>query len=344
MAARRSVPAFELVMRISEGMRGLALKPCPRRIPGPGEVEVAVKAVGLNFREVIKAVGALPDEAFRNGEADPIMTFDGDCAGIVTAVGPGVERLLPGDEVMGLGPRVFGSHAIVAADLLVAKPSQLGWAEAATLPVVATTALYALIDKGQVAPGMTVLIHAAAGGVGMAAVQICTRRGARVLATASSPEKHAALARLGVEAVFNSRSLDFADAVLAHTGGRGVDVILNSLSGEFLRRSLDVLAIGGCLLELGKTDIYDGGALPLAPFRNNLSFHAIDLERRPAAFLQDLLQRMVGELAASRLGPLTCHRFPIEAAGEAFRLMRRAKHIGKVVLEVAEDVPLEAVA
>ena len=344
MAPARAGEAFELVMPLSEGMTGLALRGRQRTAPGPSEVEVAVKAVGLNFREVIKAVGALPGEAFSNGRAsaEGVVTFDGDCAGTVVSVGPSVETLRPGDEVMGLGARVFGSHAIVPADLLIAKPANLSWVEAATLPVVATTALHALLDKGRIEPGMTILIHAATGGVGSSAVQICLSRRLLVLATASSAEKHAALRTQGVEAVFSSRSLAFVDEVLAHTEGRGVDLILNSLSGAFMRRNLDILALGGCMLELGKADIYGDGALPLLPFRNNLSFHAIDLERRPAEFLQDLLRRMIDEMDSGRLVPLRHQVFPIEAAREAFQLMRRAKHIGKVVLSVGETIQVEA--
>ena len=249
----------------------LGLLPDVRRTPGPGEVEIEVAAAGLNFIEVLYALGMLPESP---GGA---VRFGLECAGRIAAVGKGVTKFRPGDEVFGYAPRAFSRFTTTAASSIALKPERLGAAQAAAIPAAYTTAYYSLITRARLARGERVLIHAASGGVGLAAVNIATWRGAEILATAGTPEKRQYLRDLGIRHVFDSRSLDFAPQVRDATEGRGVDVVLNSLGGEFIPASLSVLARYGRFLELGKRDILGNSALALAPFAKHLSFTAIDV-------------------------------------------------------------------
>ncbi len=184
------------------------------------------------------------------------------------------------------------------------------------------------------------LIHSASGGVGLAAVQCARRVGAEIFATAGTAEKRAFLTSLGIEHVMDSRSLAFADEVLDCTEGRGVDVVLNSLAGEALVRSVATLADYGRFLEIGKRDVYGNSRLGLRPFRKNLSFHAIDLDhtiRDRPALLGSLLQQLVREANEGRLTPLPHRVYPIADAVAAFRFMQQSKHIGKIVLSMREQ-------
>lgn len=309
----------------------LVLQSTVRQSPGRGEVEIRVCAVGLNFREVLKALGIYPDLP------EGSINFSGDCAGRIVAIGSGVEGLAIGDEVLGIAPICFSSFAIVPAHLLVPKPAHLSFEEAATIPSVFLTAYYALYSLGRLSQGERVLIHAAAGGVGLAAVQLCQMAGAEIFATVGSPEKREFLRSLGIKYVMHSRSLAFADEVMKTTEGKGVDVILNSLAGEFIPKSLSVLAKFGRFLEIGKQDIYQNSQLGLYPFRNNLSFFAIDLEQvwieRPD-FTLFLFWELMQYFRDGRLKPLPHQVFPISEVPAAFRYMRKSKHIGKIVVSV----------
>ena len=202
----------------------LVCRPSSRRTPGPGEVEIRVECTGLNFRDVLNALGTLPG-----------LTADlgSECAGTVAAVGTGVAGLAVGDQVLAITlAGAFRSYVTVPGALVVRRPEGLGPEDAATLPIAFLTAQYALVHLAGLRSGERVLIHAAAGGVGLAAVQIAQRAGAHVFATAGSPAEAQLLSDLGVSHIMDSRSLDFADEVLARTDGRGVDVVLNSLAGD----------------------------------------------------------------------------------------------------------------
>jgi len=309
----------------------LVLQSTVRQSPGRGEVEIQVCAVGLNFREVMKALGVYP------GLPEGPINFGGDCAGRIVALGSGVDGFMIGDEVLGMAPICFSSFAIVSAHLLVPKPPHLSFEEAVTIPSVFLTAYYALYSLTRLSQGECVLIHAAAGGVGLAAVQICQMAGAEIFATAGSPEKREFLRSLGIKYVMDSRSVAFADEVMKTTDGKGVDVILNSLAGEFIPKSLSVLAKLGRFLEIGKQDIYQNSQLGLYPFRNNLSFFAIDLEQvsieRPD-FTLFLFQELMQYFRDGRLKPLPHQVFLISQVRTAFRYMRRSKHIGKIVVSL----------
>ncbi|MGD9832286.1 MAG: SDR family NAD(P)-dependent oxidoreductase [Piscinibacter sp.] len=307
----------------------LHLRSVERRAPGPGEVEIRVAAAGLNFRDVMNAVAMREDP-------EPL---GGECAGRVVAVGPGVSTLAPGDHVVALAEASFASFATASAALTRRLPEGIGFDEAVTLPFAFMTALHALFSLGGLSRGETVLIHAGTGGVGMAALQLARACGARVLATAGNAAKRERLLSLGAEAVFDSRSLDFADQVLAHTGG-GVDVLLNSLSGEFIGASVRCLAARGRFLEIGKRDIWSQQRF--AAERPDGRYHAIDLARmrhEDTAGTAGLFDEVMRRAATGEIRPLPLHAFALEQAAEAFRFMAMARHVGKVVLTRADAHP-----
>ncbi|EYF00133.1 Malonyl CoA-acyl carrier protein transacylase [Chondromyces apiculatus DSM 436] len=327
-AATGSEGGLRLDVRVPGLLDTLSLRPAPRPQPGPGQVEIRVHAAGLNFLDVLSAMGVRPDDP-----GGPVA-LGLECAGTVSAVGEGV-ALHVGDAVIAVARSSFGTHVLAHAPLVVPKPEGLSFEEAASLPIAFMTAQYALAHLGHLARGERVLIHAGAGGVGLAAIQIAQRLGAEVFATAGSPEKQEHLRALGVPHVLHSRSLQFAGEIVARTGGRGVDLVLNSLTGPAIAAGLEVLAPYGRFVEIGKRDIYEDTPVGLGPFRKNLSYFAVDLARmldeKPEACGR--LLREVTDLAArGDLRPLPYRAFPITAAADAFRHMAQARHIGKVVL------------
>ena len=239
------MPAFRVAMSAPGSIENLVLSCIDQPELQAGEVMIEVRAVGLNFRDVMAATGLLPPEA----EAQPAWQRLGfECAGIVSAVGEGVDRGWIGRRVVALMPGCLASHVAVAVDKIFPIPRRLSFASAAAIPVAFATAHYALVTLARLKAGERVLIHAAAGGVGLAAVSIAQALSADILATAGSQEKRSYLYRRGLEHVFDSRSLAFADDVRWKTGGRGVDVVLNSLPGAFLEKSVSALAAGGRFL------------------------------------------------------------------------------------------------
>jgi acyl transferase domain-containing protein/NADPH:quinone reductase-like Zn-dependent oxidoreductase len=301
----------------------MPLVPMARRAPGPGEVEIRVRAAGLNFRDIMNAVAL---------RADP-EPLGGECAGTVVALGEGVEGFAVGDAVVATGEACFASFMTTGAQHVSPLPRGIGYAEGATLPFALMTAWHALHMLGGIRAGMTVLIHAAAGGVGMAALQIAQRAGATVFATAGSDAKRALLRAHGAAHVLNSRTLDFEAEIARLTDGRGVDLVLNSLAGEFIPASVRSLSAQGSFLEIGKRDIWS-----LSQFRElrpQARYHAIDLNAQryqdPAA-AQALFADVMGAVQRGELKPLPLHAFPLARGGEAFRFMAQARHTGKVVL------------
>lgn len=328
----KDVP-YRLTISRPGDLDGLTARAVGRQAPGPGEVEIEVIAAGLNFSDVMKALGIYP------GLDDVRPPLGAECSGRITALGEGVEGLQIGDEVVAVAPSAFGSHVRTSVELVALKPPQCSFEEAATLPIAFLTASYALDHLAHLSAGERVLIHSATGGVGLAAVQLARRAGAEIFATAGTAEKRAYLRELGIAHVMDSRTLAFADEVMEQTGGCGVDVVLNSLAGEGLVRSLAILGDYGRFLEIGKRDVYGNSRLGLRPFRKNLSMHVIDLDRmireRPAV-LGSLLRQIMADVSAGRLKPLPLRVFPIGEAIAAFRHMQQSKHIGKVVLSMRE--------
>lgn len=302
----------------------LAWEPLQRRKPQAGEVEVEVLATGLNFRDVLIAMGQYPGDS---------QTFGYECAGDVISLGQGVHHLKLGQRVMVLGPGSFASHMTVPADHVIPVPESLSENEAASIPSAFLTAYYALCYLGRMGTGDRVLIHAAAGGVGLAAVQLAQRAGAEIFATAGSPRKREYLKSLGIQHVMDSRSLDFAAEIMRATAGKGVDIVLNSLAGDFIGKSFSVLAENGRFLEIGMTGIWD--AARAAQLKRNVCYHPINLG---ATFREDpqLIARLMAELMKDfekgRLKPMPLTVFPIDQIAGAFRHMAQAKHIGKIVV------------
>ena len=316
----------------------LTLQAVARRDLAPHEVEIEVVAAGLNFLDVVRGLGLVPGLLL---DEDPVQ-FGMECSGRISALGTAVTGLAVGDAVIAVvsEPACFSTHVYTPQHLVVQRPETLTFEAAAALPIVFVTAYYALHILGRMRQGERILIHAAAGGVGLAAVQLGQQVGAEIFATAGSPEKREFLKNLGVQHVMDSRSLDFAETIMTLTDGEGVDIVLNSLSGEALTKSLEVLAPFGRFLEIGKRDIYDNRALGLWPFQKNLSYSALDLVRifRDCPELsRELLQAMVTQLSTGKFVPLPTQVFPITAVQEAFRHMSQARHIGKVVVSLQES-------
>ncbi|WP_327072447.1 zinc-binding dehydrogenase [Kitasatospora purpeofusca] len=300
-----------------------------RTAPGPGQVEIEVAAAGLNFSDVLKAMGAYPGAA-------GTVPLGVECAGRVSAVGAGVERFRVGDRVMAVAPSALAAYTTTEEHLVAPRPSALDDEQAAAVPVAFLTAVYGLGHLARLRAGETVLVHSASGGVGLAALAVARRCGARVFATAGTPAKRSFLRELdGVELVTDSRSTDFATEVAAATGGRGVDVVLNSLTGEALRLGLGLLAPGGRFVELGKRDIHDDSPIGLGGLKANRALFAVDLDHtfhaRPE-LLAELFEEVVRGFEDGGFGPLPVTVHPFAAAREAFAVMAQARHTGKLVL------------
>ncbi|HET8814601.1 MAG TPA: type I polyketide synthase [Solirubrobacterales bacterium] len=288
-----------------------------------GQVRIAMRAAGLNFRDVLLALNNYAGKALMGGEG----------AGIVTEVGPGVEAVAIGERVMGGVSGAFGPIGVGDHQGLVPLPEEWSFAQGASVPLAFSTALYGLVDLAELKPGQRILIHAGAGGVGMAAVQLATHLGAEVFATASS-HKWGALEELGIDAehLASSRDLGFREKFLAATDGQGVDVVLNALAGDFVDASLDLLPGGGRFIEMGKADVRD--AETIASTHPGVDYRAFDLAEAGADRLSELLRETMELFDAEQihLEPITT--WDIRRAIQAFRHLRDGRNIGKVVLTI----------
>ncbi|OBH07866.1 polyketide synthase [Mycobacterium sp. E2699] len=293
---------------------------------GPGQVRVALSAIAANFRDVMIALGLYPDP-------DAVMGIEG--SGVVVEIASGVARFAVGDRVMGLFPDGTGTIATTDQRLLVKVPAGWSHTAAATASVVFATASYALVDLAGVKPGQRVLVHAAAGGVGMAAVQLARHLGLEVFATASRG-KWDTLRAMGFDDdhIADSRSLDFEDKFRAVTGGRGVDVVLDSLSGDFVDASLRLVAPGGMFLEMGKTDIREPGAV--ARDHVGVRYRAFDLFEAGPERIAALLDELAALFGDDVLQPLPVTRFDVRRAPAALRYLSQARHVGKVVMSMPD--------
>jgi acyl transferase domain-containing protein/NADPH:quinone reductase-like Zn-dependent oxidoreductase len=303
---------------------GLRIEPIERRAPGEGEVEIEVEATGLNFKDVLNLLGMYP------GDPGPL---GGECAGRIVAVGPGVTAFQIGDDVIAVQGGSFASHVVARAHLVAPRPEGVGPEEGASFAIAFMTAEFCLGHVARLKRGERVLVHAAAGGVGMAAVRLAQRAGAIVFATAGAAWKRELLRGMGVEHVLDSRSTSFADEILAQTGGAGVDVVLNSLSGDAIEASFRVLARAGRFVEMGKRDIKD--AAWVAALGRDIAYTVVDWGEtadKDPALVGGLLARLVEELRTGALVPLPRHTFPLSEAARAFRFMAQARHAGKIVI------------
>ncbi|WP_156623969.1 SDR family NAD(P)-dependent oxidoreductase, partial [Mycobacterium sp. 852002-40037_SCH5390672] len=293
-----------------------------------GHVRVGVCASGVNFRDVLVALGMYPD---------PGAVLGAEGAGVVVEVGPGVTGVAVGDQVMGLCSGV-GSQSVVDSRLIVPIPRGWSFAEAAGVPVVFLTAYYGLADLAAARAGESVLVHAAAGGVGMAAVQLARQWGLEVFATASSG-KWDTLRAMGFDDdhIADSRTLEFEQKFLSVTDGRGVDVVLNSLAGEFVDASLRLLAPGGRFIELGKTDIRDASVV--ADRYREVRYRAFDLMQASPQRLEQMLAEVMKLFDAQVLHQLPITTWDVRCAPHAYRFISQARHVGKVVLTAPDSMP-----
>ncbi|WP_420631800.1 SDR family NAD(P)-dependent oxidoreductase [Candidatus Leptofilum sp.] len=300
---------------------GLNLEPMTRRTPARDEVEIEIRATGLNFRDVLIALGRFEDVIGR------------ECSGVVVACGEDVSNVQVGDEVMAIAAESFASYVTIKSHYVVPKPRHLSFAEAATVPMVFLTAFYGLHTLANMQPGDRVLIHAASGGVGHAAIQLAQQCGAEIYATASQ-KKWPYLRSLGLKNILNSRTLDFADDIMQMTDGKGVDIVLNSLAGDFITKSVDCLAENGRFIEIGATDVWDEDRM--AAVRPDVAYHWFHLGQSVAQkkpdFFQEMFQQVAEQFATGAYKPLPRYSFQIQEAIDAFRFMSQAKHIGKVVV------------
>ncbi|MGK2939461.1 MAG: SDR family NAD(P)-dependent oxidoreductase, partial [Solirubrobacteraceae bacterium] len=289
----------------------------------PHEVRVAVRAAGLNFKDVVIALGLVPE-----------TTIGLEGAGVVLETGTDVTDLAPGDRVMGLIPDAFGPTAV--ADRRVIAPVPDGWSdvEAASVPVVFLTAYYALVDLAGLQAGERLLLHGAAGGVGQAALQLAAHLGAEVFTTAH-PSKWETLTALGIDDGHraSSRTTEFRETFLAATDGRGVDVVLDSLAGEMVDASLDLLPRGGRFVEMGKTDIRDADAV--AATHPGVHYQAFDLllDASPER-IGEMLSELLDLFARGILRPLPTTTRDVRDGIDAMRFLREARHTGKLVLRI----------
>ena len=297
----------------------------------PGQVRVSMRAAGLNFRDVVTALGLVP----RRGSGDEMIGSEG--AGVVLEVGSSVRDISAGDRVMGLVFDSFATSAVVDRRMIVAMPPGWSFIEAASVCGVFLTANYALADLAEIKPGERLLVHAAAGGVGMAAVQLARRLGVEVWATAS-PSKWDALRGLGLPDthIASSRDLDFKQKFLEATAGEGVDVVLNSLAREYVDASLELLPRGGRFIEMGKTDLRDPARV--ATEHAGVGYRAFDLPEAGPDRIQEMLLELLDLLAAGEVEPLPVRSWDLRRARDAFRFMSQARHVGKIVLTLPAEI------
>ncbi|HEX4038891.1 MAG TPA: SDR family NAD(P)-dependent oxidoreductase, partial [Acidobacteriaceae bacterium] len=311
----------KLVIETRGSLDALRVEAAQRREVRPGCVEIEVRAAGLNFREVLNVLGMVTG------------ALGSECAGRVIAVGEGVRGLAEGDEVIAFAAGSHDGYVIADARLVVRQPRNLTAVQAATLPTAFLTSAYTLQNVAKIGRGDRVLIHAATGGVGLAAVQIAQRAGAEIFATAGSERKRACLRELGVPHIFDSRSLDFAGEIARITEGKGVDIVLNSLAGDFISASFAALGRGGRFIELGKRDLWS--AEQVAALGKDIAYDVVDLGAvaiEAPATLQGILSSLVSDVESGALRPLPPTVFPFDEAVEAYRYMAQARHIGKIVL------------
>ena len=302
----------------------------------PGHVKISVRAAPLNFKDVMMSMGLL--EGLESGLH---RSFGIECAGVVEELGKGVENVKIGDEVIAFSDKCFASHVIADATLTTIKPQNLDWTESASIGVVFVTAYLSLVERANLQSDETVLIHSACGGVGLAAIQIARMLGAKIICTAGTEEKRDYLRDMdGVELVSDSRSSRFYDDVMSFTKGRGVDVVLNSLSGKLLSTSLSVLASCGRFCEIGKRDILQNSNLSMNALLENKSFISCQVDilmRQSPQIVQRLMKNVVTLFDKRILTPVPTTIYPMEKLAEAFRFMTKGSHIGKIVFDVTND-------
>ena len=334
--ATNIIPAaepFVLFQQKPGYVESLSYRACDRPAPAEGQVEIKVHYTGVNFKDVLKSYGSISEQAIAGTYFGTMPGME--ISGTVTAVGSNVTNIHPGDEVVAAAQEAYRSYVVTPAQFVVKKPPNLSFQDS-LYHIVFCTAYHALVDIARLANGEKILIHSAAGGLGLAAIQVASLSGAEIYATASTDEKRDYLLSLGITRVMDSRSLDFYDEILETTDGYGVDVILNTLSGEALMQSMNLLAPYGRFIEAGKTDIVANAGLPMLPFNRNITFSAVDFDRMHAEkpeLVARLMDKVSEGFAQGRFNPLPLKIFKADDVVEAFRFMAQGKHIGKIAIK-----------
>jgi polyketide synthase 5 len=328
---------MRLQIRTPGDLQTIELTAFNRVPPGPGEIEVAVTSSSINFADVLVTFGRYPSFEGR------LPQLGTDFAGVVSAVGSDVTTHHVGDRVGGISPNgCWGTFVTCDADLAATLPAGLTEQQAAAVTTAHATAWYGLQDLARIGRGDKVLIHSATGGVGQAAIAIARAAGAEIFATAGSEQRRQLLRDWGIEHVYDSRSSEFAQQIRTHTDGYGVDIVLNSVTGAAQRAGIELLALGGRFIEIGKRDIYGDSRLGLFPFRRNLAFHGVDLglmsHSHPERF-HDLLDTVYRLTADGVLPMPESTHYPLTEAATAIRAMSAAEHTGKLVLDVPRTEP-----
>lgn len=306
---------------------GLTIKAKSRRKPGTGEIEIRVRLAGLNFRDVLNAMGTYPGNP----------PLGAECVGVVASVGPGVDDFAVGDRVVAITSDTMADFVTLSVGSVCPIPEGIDDAGLATLPVAFLTASEALESIAELKAGQSVLIHSAAGGVGMAAVQIARTLGAHVFATASL-SKHDFLTQSGVKHVFNSRELGYADAIMNATGDRGVNVILNSLGEDFVQENLRCLARRGSYVDIALSN--ETLMKRVRSNRPDVSYTALDLSQTLASrqdLIRDRLEDLIKRIETQQIQPLASRLFSLDRADEGFAWMMQGLNVGKPVIR-CDDV------
>ncbi|KAL8941461.1 MAG: hypothetical protein Q9211_001817 [Gyalolechia sp. 1 TL-2023] len=306
---------------------------------GPNDVEIAVAAVGMNFIDIMMSLGQIP----------PSRKPGQECSGTINAVGKDVRALAVGDRVCALASGSYGNMVRTSQHWAVKIPPAMSFHHAASIPVIFCTAYFALMDVGRLSAGESVLIHAAAGGVGQAAIMLASRAGADVYVTVGSTEKkNLMMEEYGIpeDRIFSSRDSSFAVELMAMTGNRGIDIVLNSTSGDILHQSWQCLAPLGRFLEIGKRDFVQNSGLEMNKFLQSVTFSGVDLgvfaQNRPPAF-QRMLSEMIDMHSRQILEPIKpLNVFPISQLQQAMRMMQSGKHIGKIIIDCSGDDVVQA--
>ena len=304
-----------------------------RTRPGADEVCLEARAFGVNFRDLLVAVGQLAGS-----------TMAGECSGIVTAVGANLENAFKiGDRVCAFGAQPYASYPVVKGHMCFNIPEQMTFEVAASLPIVYSTVVYALIHIGQLQRGQKVLIHSATGGVGQAAVMLAQHLGAEIFATVGTAEKKQFLiSEFGLPAdhIFSSRTTAFREGILRMTDNQGVDVVLNSLTGEQFRESCNCMASFGRFIEIGKRDLLANAKMDMGFFVKNITFSSIDLmlvgQLKPSLTMQ-LMKESVELVSGGLVKPVKIASAPLSEVVDVFRQMQAGKHMGKFVLTADAD-------
>ena len=324
---------YQLVRSEGGLLEEMKLAEVERPAPAPDEIEILSDAAGVNFRDVLNALAVYP------GDAGPM---GGEVVGTVTATGSEVTGFSPGDRVMAIGAGTFARHVVTKASMARRLPADMTVEEAATIPVAYVSAWLGLMDMAAIRAGDKVLIHAGAGGVGMAAIMLAKHFGAEVYATASSG-KQDILREMGVARVYDSRTLDFADGIMEDTGGYGVDIVLNALANDFIPKSIGITARNGRFVEIGKNRTWTHAQV--AAERPDIAYHKMALDEIIVGNPDDV-GRMLGECLAlvvtGKVKPLPRHEFDITESLDAFRFMQQARHVGKIVLTFPQETQTEA--